>query len=272
MERTKAQVPTAGVIGWPVNHSKSPLIHGYWLAQHHIDGAYLPVPTPPEELAQTVKQLKEADWRGFNVTLPHKQAIMPLLDTLDATATAIGAVNTVVRLPDGRMEGRNTDAYGFIRNLEQQAGLTGIQNAVVLGAGGAARACVYGLRQLDIAVTIINRSADKAATLARDFGCAIGNWGEWNFGACDLLVNTTALGMQGKDPLHIDLATLPPTAIVYDIVYIPEMTELLTQAGARGHRIVTGLGMLLHQAVAGFSAWYGVTPNVDAALEQVVRG
>ena len=268
-----ARAAIAGVAGWPVGHSLSPLLHNFWLDRFAIDGAYIPLPVREEDFAAIVPALAKAGFRGINVTLPHKQAALALCDETDAPATAIGAVNTLIFHPDGRIEGRNTDAFGFIENIRpalQAAPLP--RRAVILGAGGAARAVLWALLQEGIGdIVIVNRNRQRALSLAASMGISGDCCGEWDrrnvlLEGAELLVNTTSLGMQGQPPLEISLDALPAGALVTDIVYTPLETPLLAQARARGHRVVDGLGMLMHQARPGFSAWFGRDAVVDEAL------
>jgi shikimate dehydrogenase len=259
----------AGIIGWPVAHSLSPRIHRFWLARYGIDGRYEAVVTPPDWLADTVGGFHAGGWAGFNVTVPHKEAILPLLDAIDPAARAIGAVNTVVALPDGAFEGRNTDAPGFLASLRATQAIATDRPAVVLGAGGAARAVLAALTDAGIReIRIANRNRARAEALAEVFPATVCDWDERHLMLDDagLLVNTTSLGMMGEPLLEIDLKKLPADAIVTDIVYRPLDTDLLVKARARGNPTVDGLGMLLHQAVEGFAAWFGVRPGVTADL------
>ncbi|MFN4275974.1 MAG: shikimate dehydrogenase [Ferrovibrio sp.] len=272
-------IPRAGVIGWPVAHSRSPKLHGFWLKQHGLVGRYDKLPVPPEDLAAFIADLpKEPGFRGVNVTIPHKIAVLPLMAQVDDAARRIGAVNTVVVQPDGSLHGSNTDAFGFIENLKADApaGWKAANGpAVVLGAGGAARAVIVAL--LDAGVTelrLANRSIEKAEALAAEFGKAIlpVAWDERApaLAGANLLVNTTSLGMADQPPLEIALNDLPPAALVNDIVYSPLVTDLLANAKARGNPVVDGLGMLLHQGRPGFEAWFGVAPAVTPALRDAV--
>jgi shikimate dehydrogenase len=273
-----ATPPRACVIGWPIAHSRSPMIHGYWLAQHGIDGSYEKIAVHPDDLPSFMQRVRDGEFRGCNVTVPHKEAVIALLDRVTETARAIGAVNTVWREDDGRLVGDNTDAPGFLSNLDElvPGWNSAPLRAVVLGAGGAARAIAYGLAGRGAEkITLLNRSHDRARTLAGDLGGAVlarplAETADAMAGAT-LLVNTTSLGMTGKDPLDLDLATLPATAVVSDIVYVPLETRLLRDAAARGHRTAEGLGMLLHQAVPGFERWFGTRPVVDARLRSLVE-
>lgn len=258
----------AGVIGWPVAHSRSPLLHGTWLARHGIDGAYVPLAVAPAHLAQAVHGLMACGFRGANVTVPHKEAVMALCDTLDGAARAAGAVNTLV-FQDGRIEGRNTDGYGFIANLRAH-GVDARGRALLLGAGGAARAIAAALLAEGMNVRITNRTDARAQALAASLpGAQPWPWAQRAaaLAQTDLLVNTTTLGMKDDTGLPITLDHAPAGLAVADIVYVPQRPPLLRQAQAMGLRVVPGLGMLLHQAVPGFAAWFGVTPQVDAAIE-----
>ena len=262
----------AGVMGWPVSHSRSPRLHGFWLQRHGIDGAYLPLAVRPEQLEQALRALPVLGFRGCNLTIPHKELALNLVDGMDDLARRIGAVNTVVVGQDGQLHGRNTDAGGFLANL-LQAGCWApdMGPAMVLGAGGAARAVIVALQDAGVTeIRVANRTFNKAQDLAAQLGSGIVplRWDERSaaLDGAGLLVNTTALGMQGQPALDIALDALPTGAVVTDIVYTPLETPLLTAARARGLATVDGLGMLLHQAVPGFAAWFGVEPQVDAAL------
>ncbi|MBB3064040.1 shikimate dehydrogenase [Limibacillus halophilus] len=269
----------AGVMGWPVTHSKSPRLHGFWLRKHGLDGAYLPLAVHPDNLGAALSALPKLGFRGCNLTIPHKEAALDLCDRLDPLARRIGAVNTVVVDAEGHLVGSNTDAFGFISNLKQNAPAwrAGAAPTCVLGAGGAARAVLVGLLDEGVPeVRIVNRTVARATALADEFGnrVRVVPWGDWRtaFADCDLLVNSTALGMQDQPPLEIDLAALPSTATVNDIVYAPLETALLAAARMRGNGIVDGLGMLLHQARPGFASWFGVEPEVTEDLRAFVLG
>ena len=267
----------AGVLGWPVSHSKSPRLHGYWLERHGIDGAYLPLPVAPENFAQAVRALVDLGFRGANVTVPHKEEALALAlaDEADDNAKRIGAANTLI-FRDGKVLARNTDGFGFLANLEQGApGWQPEAPALVLGAGGAARAVIValldsGCREL----RLCNRTAARAEVLRDTFSGSVRvvPWEEREAALTDLglLVNTTSLGMEGQPPLSLDLARLPASAVVNDLVYAPLETPLLAAARRQGNPAVDGLGMLLHQARPGFEAWFGVRPEVDAALRDFV--
>jgi shikimate dehydrogenase len=267
----------AGVIGWPVAHSRSPRLHGHWLRSHGIDGAYVPLAVAPGHLAAAIQGLSALGFRGANVTVPHKEAVLELMDRVEPLARRIGAVNTIVVGPDGRLEGRNTDGAGFLANLQEGAPgwRPAAGPAVVLGAGGGARAVLVALMDAGVApIRVLNRTFDRAAALATAFGPPVVA-GPWENRASQLaeaalVVNTTTLGMAGQPPLELDLSALPPDAVVTDLVYVPLETPLLAAARARGNPVVDGLGMLLHQAVPGFEAWFGVRPAVTADLRAAV--
>ncbi len=268
----------AGVIGWPVGHSLSPKLHGHWLRHYGIDGSYQAIAVAPEQLAGDLRSLIDAGYAGLNVTVPHKQAVLALCDTLDPAARSIGAANTLV-FRDGQVRGSNSDAFGFLENLRQgQPGWRADAGpAVVLGAGGAARAVVWALLDRGAPeVRLINRSRARAEGLAGEFGGNIrpAGWEELPdaLAGAALLVNTTSLGMTGQPPLDIDLTPLPEAALVTDIVYAPLQTQLLAAARRRGNPTVDGLGMLLHQARPGFQAWFGVAPEVTPELRAAVLG
>jgi shikimate dehydrogenase len=267
----------AGVIGWPVSHSRSPRLHGYWLENLGIDGAYLPLPVAPDHLESVLRALPKMGFRGCNLTVPHKEAALALVDEVEPLARRIGAVNTIVVAEDGRLVGRNTDAFGFLENLQRgcPAWNPAAAPAMVIGAGGAARAVVAALSDAGVPeIRLANRSRDRAEQLAADLGGAITvvDWAEraMALAGTALLVNTTTLGMIGQPGLELDLAELPITALVNDIVYAPLETDLLARARQRGNPIVDGLGMLLYQAVPGFEAWFGVRPDVTPELRDFV--
>ncbi len=266
----------ACVIGWPISHSRSPLIHGYWLKQHGIDGTYTRQPVEPGVLSRFIAELQAAGYAGCNVTLPHKEAVFDLVTPADEATERLGAVNTVF-VQNGTVLGTNTDGEGFINSLRQGApglSLAGTR-AVVLGAGGASLAVVNAILEQGVSeIAVANRTLGKAEELRRRFGSRIAPvaWSSAadELGECSLLVNTTSLGMKGQPELQLDLTRLPDQAVVTDIVYTPLRTRLLEAAAARGNPVVEGLGMLLHQAVRGFSLWFGVTPVVNGALHDLV--
>jgi shikimate dehydrogenase len=266
-------VKRACVIGWPVEHSRSPAIHRYWLDLYGIDGAYEMEAVRPEELADFLGSLGERGYAGANVTLPHKEEALRLAPVVDEAARAIGAANTLWLDAAGRLNASNSDAYGFITNLNQEAPHwnKGRRPVMVLGAGGAARAILYGLiGQGASRILLTNRTRDRAEALAGTFGPAVSvvDWDARNqaLAGCGLLVNATSLGMTGKEPLDIDVEVLPEDAAIADIVYNPLKTPLLAAARARGKQVVGGLGMLLYQAVPGFERWFGVRPEVTKEL------
>ena len=265
----------ACVIGWPVEHSRSPLIHHYWLKHYGIAGEYRREAVRPEDFAAFIGSLAARGYVGANVTVPHKEAALALSKP-DERAGAVGAANTLW-LEGGVLHSTNTDVEGFLNNLDACAPGwdRGADKAVVLGAGGAARAVVYGLLMRGVErLVVINRTLQRAEALRRQFGArvAVLPWPELGPALVEasLLVNTTTLGMQRQPPLTVDLAPLPAHAAVADLVYVPVETPLLTQARARGLRTADGLGMLLHQAVRGFALWFGVTPTVTAELRALI--
>lgn len=267
----------AGVMGWPVAHSRSPRLHGYWLRAYGIDGAYIPLPVRPEHFTVALRALPMLGFAGVNVTVPHKEAALSAVDRIDAAARRIGAVNTVVAAADGTLDGRNSDAFGFVENLRM--GVPGWSAkagpAVILGAGGSARAVAVALLDGDVPeIRIVNRTTERAERLSKDIGgpFRVYGWAERAsaLGGAALLVNTTTLGMSGQPLLELALDGLPPSAVVNDIVYSPLETPLLAAAKARGNRVVDGLGMLLHQARPGFAAWFGVEPMVTPELRRFV--
>lgn len=274
--RLSGAAKLAGVIGWPIAHSRSPAIHGFWLEQYRIDGAYVPLGIDPKDIEQMFDALPKLGFRGWNVTLPHKEAAFRLVHERTQTAQEIGAVNTVTVQPDGSLHGDNSDAFGFLAHLDQSApAWPKDRPAVVLGAGGAARAVCSGLLQAGVpSLRLMNRTRARAEALAVEFGPRIEvvNWEERSsaLAGAGLLTNTTSLGMTKQPPLEIALDDLPGDGVVYDIVYVPLETELLAQARARGLALVDGLGMLLHQARPGFHRWFGVDAQVTPELHQSV--
>jgi shikimate dehydrogenase len=262
----------AGIIGWPVAHSRSPRLHGFWLERHAVDGAYVPLAIPPEYFTTAVRGLLQAGFAGANVTIPHKRAAFALCDSVDPSAQRAGAVNTLV-FRDGKIIGSSTDGWGFLANLRAHGVDPAAGPALILGAGGAARAVSAALLDTGVPVTIANRTPAHAEGLAHDLpGLRVIPWAQRSDAITDqaLLVNTTSLGMQGHPPLLLDLDHAAPALAVADIVYVPLQTPLLSAAAARDLRTVEGLGMLLHQAVPGFRSWFGVEPQVDAALRRFV--
>jgi shikimate dehydrogenase len=274
------QTRLAGIMGWPVAHSRSPSLHGFWLDETGIDGAYVPLPVRPEQIEQALRALPVLGFRGCNLTIPHKRSALAVVDRVEPLVRRIGAANTIVVLPDGSLEARNTDAYGFRESLRESAEdwHPGAGAAVVLGAGGSARAIVAALADAGVgAIRIVNRTRDRAESVRRDLATdatqiSVHGWDE--IGAVQrgagLLVNTTSLGMAGSPPLVFDLTPLPPSSPVVDIVYVPLETRLLAMARQRGHPVVDGLGMLLHQGRPGFEAWFGAPVRVSPELRATV--
>ena len=267
----------AFVIGHPIVHSRSPLIHGTWLKAYGIEGSYEALDVAPEALPALFARLKAGEFVGGNVTIPHKEAVFALCDSVDPLARRIGAVNTLVA-KDGKVHGFNTDFAGFLGNLDQQAPgwSEAAGDAIVLGAGGAARAILVALQHRGIGtIHVLNRTRGKAEALAAEFGGSLQAASLDDFAAvaprAGLVVNTTSIGMHGTRFETLALDRLPRSAIVTDIVYVPLETPLLRDARALGLRTVDGLGMLLHQAVPGFEAWFGVRPEVTAELRAAVE-
>jgi len=267
-----ARARVAGIIGWPVAHSRSPRLHGYWLEKHGIDGAYIPLPIPPEHFAAAVRGLMYAGFAGANVTIPHKLAAFEVCDTVDESARLAGAVNTLT-FRDGKIGGANTDGWGFLANLRAHGVDPRAGPALLLGAGGGARAIASALLAEGVRVTIANRTASRAGQFVRDLpGPAVVPWEQRDAAVADhaLIVNTTALGMENKESLALDLSRARPGTAVADIVYVPLETPLLRDAKARGLTPVEGLGMLLYQGIPGFRVWFGVEPAVDDDLRRFV--
>jgi shikimate dehydrogenase len=269
----------AGIMGWPVSHSRSPALHGFWLEENRIDGAYVPLPVRPEQLERALRALPVLGFRGCNLTLPHKERALSWVDRAEPVARQIGAVNTVIVATDGSLEARNTDVYGFRESLREGAPDwdPAAGPAIVLGAGGAGRAVVAALAELGVGeIRVVNRTISRAEALAEALATpaariTVHSWGELVAVQRDagILVNTTSLGMDKEPPLVVDLA-LPRVAVIVDIVYVPLETGLLAAARRRGHRVVDGLGMLLHQGRPGFEAWFGVPVAVSPALRAAV--
>jgi len=269
-------VKRAFVIGHPIAHSRSPLIHNSWLRAYGIAGSYEPIDVTPAHLGEIFARLRSGEFVGGNVTLPHKEAAYRLCDSVDALATRIGAVNTLTASA-GHVHGANTDHYGFLANLDQQAPgwSEGPRDAIVLGAGGASRAVVVALQQRGTGlIHILNRTPERARALAAELGAGLVGGSLADFARLapktGFVVNTSAIGMHGSGFEDLPLDLLPATALVTDIVYTPLETPLLAAARARGLPVVDGLGMLLHQAVPGFEAWFGTRPEVTAELRAAV--
>jgi shikimate dehydrogenase len=266
----------ACVVGWPVAHSRSPLIHGFWLAKYGIEGSYVKQPLPPDQAAEFLRNLPAHGFVGCNVTLPHKETAFAVADERGPAAAAVGAANTLW-LEGGRLVAESTDTLGFINNLKATVPDVDLRGSAVaiLGAGGAARAVIYSLLSEGVGeVRLMNRTHARAETLARHFGARITvhDWEQRNtcVRGVRLLVNTTTLGMTGADRLDLDVSALDSRCIVADIVYVPLTTPLLAAARARGLATVDGLGMLLHQAAPGFEKWFGVRPEVTEELRALL--
>ncbi len=266
----------ACVIGWPIEHSRSPLIHGYWLKRYGIDGSYAKVPVKPEDVEGFLGSLAERGLQGCNVTVPHKEAAYAAAEFKDASAVAVGAANTIW-LEGGKLACANTDTYGFMTHLHRSAPNWKARDGVVsiLGAGGAARAIVYGFLQAGVAsVQVFNRSLERAQTLADHFGPKVKAfaWSERNERSshASVIVNTTTLGMKGHGDPEFDFSRVNKACVAADIVYVPLETAFLKSARARGLTTIGGLGMLLHQAVPGFEKWFGVRPEVTDELRQII--
>jgi len=269
--------PRAGVAGWPVEHSRSPMIHRYWLKELGISGSYEKFAVRPGEFGQFADRIGEDGLVGANVTVPHKEAAFGACDRRTRVAEALGAVNTLWR-QHGRLMGDNTDVAGFLANMDEGAPGWAEQRslAVVIGAGGAARAIVYALISRGFErIAVVNRTQERAEALAAHFGgpARAAAWADLSakLAEADLLVNASSLGMVGQAPLVVDLGSLPRRAIVADAVYVPLRTPLIEAARARGHRTVEGLGMLLHQAAPAFARWFGREPKVTPGLRALVE-
>ncbi|MBR2690961.1 MAG: shikimate dehydrogenase [Aquamicrobium sp.] len=270
-----AEMRKAFVIGHPIAHSRSPKIHGYWLKSYAISGSYEAIDVTPDDLPAFLSALREKGFEGGNVTIPHKEAVFAAVNRRDAAAEQIGAVNTLW-FDEGNLCAGNTDAHGFAANLDEYVpGWAGNGPAVVLGAGGAARAVIHALKERGVRdIRIVNRTRARAEELRDQFGAGVSAHGSEATDELStdtgLLINTTALGMHGNEGLPADPASLPAHAIVTDIVYVPLETPLLAAARQRGLKTVDGLGMLLHQAVPGFERWFGRRPEVTPELRALV--
>ena len=265
-------------MGWPVMHSRSPLLHNYWFKQHKLAGTYLPLAIRPEGLEAALRALHPLGFAGCNLTIPHKEQAMQIVDEMDQVAKTIGAISCIVVRPDGSLAGTNNDCYGFIHSIKQEhpAWRASSGPAVVVGAGGGARAVCYGLAQEGAKeIRLINRTLERAKKLANDFGGPIKPvaW-EQRHDALDgaaMVVNTTSQGMVGQTPLDLKLDKLPRSALAADIIYIPLETSFLSEARKRGNPTSNGLGMLLHQARPAWRAWFGIEPEVTAELRAMME-
>ena len=268
----------AGVMGWPIAHSRSPRLHNYWLQKYGLTGAYVLLPVQPENLRAAIAGLPALGFAGCNITIPHKITTMDLVHSIDPNAKRMGAINTIVVQPDGSLKGFNNDGFGYIQCLldAQPDWRADAGPATVLGAGGAARAVILSLADRGAKeIRLLNRSLNKAEALAREFGGPVKAlpWEQRHEALADisLLVNTTNQGMHGNPALDVDLAMLPKHALVSDVVYVPLETPLLAAARARGNPTVNGLGMLLNQARPAFNAWFGVMPKITPELRHAVE-
>ncbi|WP_420428590.1 shikimate dehydrogenase [Kordiimonas sp.] len=265
----------AAVIGWPLTHTLSPVIHSHWMATHGVDGVYEKMPVAPDDLGSAINKMKMEGYVGFNITVPHKEMIIPHLDKVAPLARLMGAVNTVKIDENGVITGFNTDGIGLVANLQKSvASWPKDKPALVLGAGGAARAAALGLLNEDLPfVMISNRTREKAETVAAEVGrgrMVVIDWNSRHEAAASsgLIVNTTVLGMHGNPALDVDLSRAGKDTVVYDIVYQPLITPLLNEAAERGLRTVTGLGMLVYQAAAAFKIWFDIMPEYDDVLKE----
>lgn len=271
------RIPLAGVIGSPIAHSRSPLLHTHWLKTYGIKGYYIPMDVAQSDLRDVIAALPKAGFVGVNVTIPHKESVLALADVVTDRAALIGAANTLIFRSDGRIHADNTDGYGFIANLRQNAPQWDPTSgpAAVIGAGGAARAVIASLIEVGVPeIRVANRTRMRAETLRQEFGAkvVVNDWvqaGNMLEGA-STVVNTSSLGMVGKPEFRVPLDAMSPSAVVTDLVYTPLRTHLLEEAASIGCTTVDGLGMLLHQAAPAFERWFGVRPEVDDALRAAV--
>ena len=275
--KNSGRCAVAGIIGWPIEHSRSPLVHNYWLNKYRLNGAYVPLSVEPKYLEQVVPSLTQCGFVGMNVTIQHKESVLSIVDVIDPIARRIGAVNTIVVQPDKSLVGRNTDAEGFIKNLYDKIPDWNADSgpAVLFGAGGAAKAAAVALIDEGVPeLRIVNRSENKAHKLRESINgnIVISPWDQKDKALVDaqMVVNATSLGMDGCPALDVDLGRLASAAIIYDIVYVPLETPLVKQARAKNLRVVDGLGMLLYQACSGFESWFGIKPEVTESLRTLV--
>lgn len=268
----------AGVMGWPVMHSRSPMLHTYLMKQHGLVGTYVPLAITPDNLAPALRGLAPLGFSGCNITIPHKEHALKIVDDVNDVARRIGAVSCITVRADGSLAATNNDAFGFVQNVlqHQPSWRADAGPAVVIGAGGGARAIVYALAERGAReIRVVNRTRARADALARDFGAPVGVV-EWDdrgraLGDAAMLVNTTSQGMVGQPPLELSLDTVPTRALVCDIVYVPVDTPLLAAARRRGNPTVDGLGMLLHQVRPAWQAWFGIDPEITPELRAYVE-
>jgi shikimate dehydrogenase len=268
----------AAVMGWPISQSRSPMLHNFWFEQHGLAGSYVPLAIPPERLAGALRSLQSLNFAGCNLTIPLKQDAMQIVDEVDITAKKIGAISCVVVRKDGSLSGSNNDWYGFTHNILELAPdwRADAGPVAVMGSGGGARAVVYGLMERGAReIRLCNRTHARALTLAREFGgpIAVLPWEQRHdaIDGCATLVNATNQGMIGEAALDLRLDKLPKSALVSDIIYNPLETPLIDAARRRGNRTVTGLGMLLHQGIPAWKAWFGIEPKVTAELRKKIE-
>lgn len=268
----------AGVMGWPIAQSRSPMLHNYWFKQHGLNGSYVPLAVKPDDIHTALRALPALNFAGVNLTIPHKQTAMEDMAEIDAVGRGIGAINLVVVRADGSLFGTNTDAYGCIANIRQMQPewRADAGPVVVIGAGGASRTAIWALADQGVReIRIVNRTHQRALIVAKDLGSPLKvfRWEERNdvLDGAALLVNATNQGMIGQPPLDLKLDKLPKAAFVYDIVYNPIETPLIAAARVRGHRVIPGLGMLLNQAPPAWKAWFGIEPQVTPELRRLIE-
>ena len=271
------RIPLAGVIGSPISHSKSPRLHGHWLRKYGLPGHYIPMEIAQDDLAELIRTLPKLGFVGVNVTIPHKERVLELADLVTDRAALIGAANTVIFRKDGKIHADNTDGYGFVENLRQNAPNWQPKSgpAAVIGGGGAARAIIASLIKIDVPeIRLSNRTRARADALRAEFGAKLSVY-EWvqagnMLEGAATVVNTSSLGMVGKPDFRVPLDALSPNAVVNDLVYTPLHTTFLRNAADMGATVVDGLGMLLHQAAPGFERWFGQRPEIDEDLRQIM--
>ena len=268
----------AGVMGWPVMHSRSPLLHNYWFEKYQLAGRYVPLAIEPDELAAALRALHPLGFAGCNLTIPHKQAAMAIVDEVDAVAAKIGAISCVTVRRDGSLAGSNNDCYGFIHNLkqEQPAWRANTGPIAVIGGGGGSRAVCYALAQEGAReIRLINRTFERAQRMADEFGAPVTavKWEQREDALADvaMVVNTTNQGMQGEPALDLNLTRMPGSALAADLIYIPRETQFLAAARSRGNSTVNGLGMLLHQGRPAWQAWFSIEPEVTPELRALIE-